>query len=135
MSAGEGTEKVPEIIGELLTQYNEVFGEPKGLPPSKRQDHIIPLHKISLKKGSVLTFQRLHRIPYTHKAEIERQVKEILSASVIQHSNSPFASPVLLVLKKDETWRLYIGYRRLNNMTVKNKFPIPVIKELLNELE
>ena len=62
---------------------------------------------------------------------VERKINEMLDLGTIQQS---FTSPIVLVKKKDGSWRLYIDYRALNMLTVKDKFPIPLIDELLEEL-
>lgn len=62
-------------------------------------------------------------------------VKDMLQQSVIQYINSPFTSPVVLVGKKDRTWKLCVDYRELNQCIVKDKFPMPIIDDQLDELE
>jgi hypothetical protein len=61
-------------------------------------------------------------------------VADLLKSGMITPSVSPFASPVLLVQKNDGTWRFCVDYCKLNDMTIKNRFPLPVVEEILDEL-
>jgi hypothetical protein len=71
--------------------------------------------------------------PYQND-EIERHVSAMMKYGIVVPSLSPFASPVLLVKKKDGCWRFCVDYRKLSSITVKNKFPLPIIDELLDEI-
>jgi hypothetical protein len=72
--------------------------------------------------------------PQLLKDEIERQCDDMLQQGIVQECTSAFSSPMLLVRKEDATRRFYIDYRKLNQQTVKDKFPILVVDELLDEL-
>lgn len=79
-------------------------------------------------------YVRPYCYPYFQKTEIEKIVRELLKSRVMSPSQSPFSSPVLLVRKADGSWRMYMEYQALNNETIEDKFPIPIIDELLDEL-
>ncbi|XP_040381111.1 uncharacterized protein LOC121054722 [Oryza brachyantha] len=120
---------IPEQIQPLVQEFKELFQEPTDLPPRRNCDHHIPLVE-----GAKPVNLRPYRYKPTLKDEIERQVAEMLQSGVIQHSHSAFSSLALLVKKKDGTWRLCIDYRQLNDITVKRRYHVPVIDELLDEL-
>jgi hypothetical protein len=127
---GEQTQSqiAPEIQA-IIDQFPDVFATPTDLPPARDYDHTIPL-----KPGSAPFNARPYRYSPAHKDEIEKQVRAMLEAGTIIPSMSPYASHVLLIQKKDGSWRFCIDYRRLNELTIKNTFPMPVIDELLDEL-
>jgi len=65
---------------------------------------------------------------------MEEHINHMLKSQLIRPSISPYSSPVILVKKKDGTWRMCVDYRQLNSNTIKNKYPIPIIEDLLDEL-
>jgi hypothetical protein len=121
----------PDILElqELLTEYHQLSQVRFGLPPQRSYDHSIPLIP-----GAQPVFVRPYKYAPLLKSEIERQVNDMLQQRIIQKSSSAFASPVLLVKKKDQTWRFCVDYRQLNAITVKGKLPVRIIEELLDEL-
>ncbi|GKB35094.1 retrotransposon-related protein [Tanacetum coccineum] len=123
------TEGVTLPWQELVRYFKEVFQPPKSLPPERPFDH-----RIILKEGTTPISQRPYRYPVVQKDIIEKTTRELLKAGVIRNSQSSFAAPVVLVKKKDGQWRMCMDYRRLNDLIVKDKFPIPLIEELLDEL-
>jgi len=99
------------------------------LPPERSIEHII-----EVKLGANPIKVKPYWYPHHHKTKIERLVQDLLKCGVITKSRSPYASLVVLVRKKDESFRLCIDYRGLNKITIKNKFPIPFIDDMLDEL-
>lgn len=118
----------PELQA-LLLKYGNVFEMPSGLPPSRAFDHSIPL----VPEATPIKIKP-YRYPHSQKTEIESMVTEMLREGLIEPSTSPFSSPVLLVRKKDGSWRFCTDYSALNAMTIKDAYPIPTVDELLDEL-
>ena len=129
METTTSEDRIPAEVDSLLQEFSQIFETPAELPLLKGHKH-----SIILKEGAQLVCQSPHRYPFYQKNEIEKIVKELLLVGSIRDSSNPFASPILLVRKANDLWRMCIDYRALNSITVKDKFPIPIIDELLDEL-
>ena len=115
---------------KVLDTYSSVFDLPTGLPPSHGEhDHSIPLI-LGSQQPNVCPY----RYPFAQNNEIEKIIQELLTVGVIHPSTSSYSSPMLMVLKKEGDWRMCPDFRALNKLTIKEKFPIPVIDDLLDEL-
>jgi len=78
--------------------------------------------------------QRPRRVPFAKEAEISRQLEEMLKPGIIEPSSSPWASPVTLAPKSDGSWRFCNDYQRLNDVTVKDSYPLPRMDDLFDIL-
>ena len=123
---------VPETnMQAILEEYKDVFAElPDELPPKRNITHVIPLEP-----GARPVYRPCYRLTQAEKAKVERQVTELLRKGYIEPSQSPWGAPVLFVPKKDGGLRICIDYRALNKLTVKNRYPLPRIEDLLEQLQ
>ena len=101
------------LSDKLQARFQQVFQEPKELPPPRDIDHAI-----TLIPNAPVVNQRPYQYSYDKKNEVEKLVKELLAAGIIQYSKSPYASPILLVKKRDASWRICVDYRALNRLTI-----------------
>eukprot|EP00253_Pinus_taeda_P001470 PITA_01470 len=128
--AGTTGQTVHPEIQSILDQYAIVFGEiPSGQSPKQGFEHTI-----ELEQGIQAVITTPYRHPKAYQDEIEWAIQELLALGHIRPSTSPFASSVVLVKKKDSPLRMCIDYRALNKKTMKNRYPIPSIDELMDEL-
>jgi hypothetical protein len=123
------TPPVPQDLQALLSKHQTVFSTPQGLPPSYGvHDHSIPLVPGSLPPNICP-----YRHPFAQKNEIEKMVQELLIVVIIHPSTSPYSSLVVMVLKKEGSWIMCPDFHALNKLTIKDKFSIPIIDDLLDE--
>ncbi|GJS42727.1 RNA-directed DNA polymerase, partial [Tanacetum coccineum] len=130
------TEPKPPItpnphIQPLLHSYNHVFPAeiPSGLPPLRTIQH-----KIDFIPGSVLPNKPAYRSNPQETEEMRKQVDGLLQKGLIRESLSPCAVPTILVPKKNGEWRMCMDSRSINKITIKYRFPIPRLNDLLDEL-
>jgi len=125
-SAVETIQSIP-----VASEYADVFpDEVPGLPPSR---------DINFTIGLILGAGPVSMAPYrmapVELVELKKQIEELLEKQFIRPSASPWGAPVLLVKKKDGSSRLCMDYRQLNKLTIKNKYPLPRIDDLLDQLK
>ena len=92
-------------------------------------------HTIQLKEGT----QPIKRGPYPSawkaRTIMQTQVNEMLEFGLIEISNSAWSFPVVLILKSDDTWRFCVDYRRLNEVAIRNVYPLPRISDILSKFQ
>ncbi|XP_074283248.1 uncharacterized protein LOC141607798 [Silene latifolia] len=123
--------ELPAEIQALINKFRDVFPKelPSGLPPLKGIEHYI-----DLVPGSVLANSPDYRSDPTANKELQHQIEELMRKGFVRESLSPCAVPTLLVPKKDETWTMCTDSRDINNITVKYRFPILRLDDMLDEL-
>lgn len=114
---------------EFLRCYQHVFAEPD--TPMGRTD--IVQHRINTGDAQPIR-QAPRRLPLARQEQVEKMVKEMTEQGVIEESNSPWSSPVVLVTKKDGSLRFCVDYRKLNDITKKDSYPLPRIDDTLTTL-
>jgi len=104
----------------IVEEYKEIFASPTGVPL-----HCQVKHSIDMTPGVSLPNGPIYRFSIMENDEIKRQIQELLQKGHIKPCTSQCGSPIVLVQKKDGTWRLCIDYRALNKIIVCNRYPIP----------
>lgn len=95
-------------------------------------------HKIST-ANEIPIYTKLYRYPQVHREEVNKQINDMLRQRIIRPSESPYSAPIWVVPKKQDAsgkqkWRIVVDYRKLNNVTIDDKFPIPNIEDILDKL-
>ncbi|KAK3124892.1 hypothetical protein QOZ80_7BG0595680 [Eleusine coracana subsp. coracana] len=101
-----------------------------GMPPDRDIEFVIDLIP-----GTAPISKRPYRMPVNELVELKKQLHEMLEKGFIRPSSSPWGAPVLFVEKKDKTQRMCVDYRSLNDVTIKNKYPLPWIEDLFDQMK
>jgi hypothetical protein len=113
---------IPEIQDiPVVCEFPDVFPEDlPGLPPERDVEFVI-----ELKPGTTPISRRSYRMPPNELAELKTQLQDLLEKGFIRPSSSPWGCPAIFVKKKDQTLQMCVDYRPINEVTIKNKYPLP----------
>jgi hypothetical protein len=122
---------IPEIQDiPVVCEFPDVFSEDlPGLPPERDVEFVI-----ELKLGTTPVSRRLYRMPPNELAELKTQLQDLVEKGFIRPSSSPWGCPAIFIKKKDQTLRMCVDYRPLNEVTIKNKYLLPWIDILFDQL-
>jgi hypothetical protein len=131
LNLDETNQSLPSLAVSLLQEFEHVFPKemPNGLPPIRGIEH-----QIDFVPGAAIPNRPADRSNPKETKELQRQVEDLMSKGYVRESMSPCAVPMLLVPKKDATWRMCVDCRAINNITVKYRHPIPRLDDMLDEL-
>ena len=118
-----------ELLG-LLNDFKDVFAE----NPKKPKLVTNTTHEI-VTVSTPPIFRKPYPIPYARRDEVNSQLQEMLENEVIRPSHSPWNAPVLLVKKKDNSLRFVCDFRSLNDVTIKDTYPLPRISEIIDKMD
>jgi hypothetical protein len=114
----------------VVNEFPDVLPEDlPGMPPDQDIEFVI-----ELKLGTAPIYKTLFRMTTPELVELKEHIKELLEKGFIHPSSSSWGAPVIFIPKKDGTQRLCVDYRALNEVTIKNKYPLPRIDDLFNQL-
>lgn len=114
-------------VQALISKYADLFETPTGLPPAREVEHAI-----DLVPGAEPFARSPYRLSQDEEEEMKKQISALLDAGLIKESVSSWASPILFVRKKSQELRMCVDYRILNKSTIKDRYPLPNISELLD---
>jgi hypothetical protein len=131
LNLDETNQSLPSLAVSLLQEFEHVFPKemPNELPPIRGIEH-----QIDFVPGAAIPNRPAYRSNPEETKELQRQVEDLMSKGYVRESMSQCAVPVLLVRKKDGTWRMCVDCRAINNITVKYRHPIPRLDDMLDEL-
>jgi hypothetical protein len=114
----------------VVCEFPEVFPDDlPGMPPDREVEFVI-----DLLPGTAPFSKRPYRMSSAQLSELKKQIKELLEKGFIHPSSSPWGALVTFVEKKDDTQRMFVDYRLLNEVTIKNKYPLPRIEDLFDHM-
>ncbi|GJU25097.1 putative reverse transcriptase domain-containing protein [Tanacetum coccineum] len=126
---GSGEKRLEDV--PIVQDFPEVFPEElPGLPPTRQVEF-----QIDLMPGAAPVARAPYRLAPSEMKELSKQLQELSDKGFIRPSSSPWGAPVLFVKKKDGSFRMCIDYRELNKLTVKNRYPLPRIDDLFDQLQ
>ena len=115
----------------MVCEFPDVFPEElSGMPPDRDIEFVIDLIP-----GTAPISKRPYRMPVNELVELKKQLHEMLEKGFIRPSSSPWGAPVLFVKKKEKTQRMCMDYHSLNDVTIKNKYPLPRIEDLFDQMK